>query len=338
MGGPTDQMVSYFVALYTNRELNWGMASALGAILLAATLLLYCVYNKLVGVDRAEAGIGEWPFPPTPRRIERVWYITSTGLCGAVLLFLVAPILAIMPLSFNSVPFFSYPHAGPLVALVSGFLHLPIVGRARCSTRVIIACCHHGLGDGAGHVGSARSQPRTTAPTAALIMSLLISPIVVPVVITVDRHVLLLCRLVNLANTYLGLILAHTALATPFVVITVTATLTGFDHSLTRAAASLGASPALAFRQGHPAADPAGGDLGSAFRLRHFLGRGRGGAVPRRPASSAPCQLQMFAGIREEISPTITAAATLLLVLSIILLTSVELLRRRSARLRGLME
>jgi putative spermidine/putrescine transport system permease protein len=40
------------VALYTNRELNWGMASSLGAILLVATLLLYYVYNKLVGVDR----------------------------------------------------------------------------------------------------------------------------------------------------------------------------------------------------------------------------------------------------------------------------------------------
>jgi putative spermidine/putrescine transport system permease protein len=52
VGGPTDQMVSYFVALYTNRELNWGMASSLGAILLVATLLLYYVYNKLVGVDR----------------------------------------------------------------------------------------------------------------------------------------------------------------------------------------------------------------------------------------------------------------------------------------------
>jgi putative spermidine/putrescine transport system permease protein len=56
VGGPTDQMVSYFVALYTNRELNWGMASALGAILLAATLILYYVYNKIIGVDRIKLG------------------------------------------------------------------------------------------------------------------------------------------------------------------------------------------------------------------------------------------------------------------------------------------
>ena len=56
VGGPTDQMVSYFVALYTNRELNWGMASALGAILLTATLILYYVYNKIIGVDRLKLG------------------------------------------------------------------------------------------------------------------------------------------------------------------------------------------------------------------------------------------------------------------------------------------
>lgn len=52
VGGPTDQMMSYFVALFINREINWGMASALGAVLLVVTLLLYFVYNKLVGIDR----------------------------------------------------------------------------------------------------------------------------------------------------------------------------------------------------------------------------------------------------------------------------------------------
>lgn len=56
VGGPNDQMVSYFIAHYTNEELNWGMASALGAMLLTATLLLYYVYNKLVGVDRFRMG------------------------------------------------------------------------------------------------------------------------------------------------------------------------------------------------------------------------------------------------------------------------------------------
>lgn len=56
VGGPTDQMVSNFVANFTNKQLNWGMASALGAILLIATLFLYFVFNKLVGTDRIKMG------------------------------------------------------------------------------------------------------------------------------------------------------------------------------------------------------------------------------------------------------------------------------------------
>jgi putative spermidine/putrescine transport system permease protein len=56
VGGPNDQMVSYFVAHYTNRELNWGMASALGAGLLAITLVLFFIYNRLIGIDRMKLG------------------------------------------------------------------------------------------------------------------------------------------------------------------------------------------------------------------------------------------------------------------------------------------
>jgi putative spermidine/putrescine transport system permease protein len=56
VGGPNDQMVSYFVAHYTNRELNWSMAAALGAMLLALTMVLFFLYNRLIGVDRMKLG------------------------------------------------------------------------------------------------------------------------------------------------------------------------------------------------------------------------------------------------------------------------------------------
>ncbi|WGD32133.1 ABC transporter permease [Ancylobacter sp. WKF20] len=56
VGGPQDQMVSYFVALYTNKEMNWGQASALGAILLMITLVLYAVFNRVVGIDKVKLG------------------------------------------------------------------------------------------------------------------------------------------------------------------------------------------------------------------------------------------------------------------------------------------
>jgi putative spermidine/putrescine transport system permease protein len=55
LGGPDDQMLSYYVAHYTNVDINWGMACALGALLLAATLVLYAVYRRVV---RAELSLG----------------------------------------------------------------------------------------------------------------------------------------------------------------------------------------------------------------------------------------------------------------------------------------
>ena len=56
VGGPTDQMVSYFIADHTNRSLNWGLASALGGILLAGVLAVYVLYDKLVGIDNMKLG------------------------------------------------------------------------------------------------------------------------------------------------------------------------------------------------------------------------------------------------------------------------------------------
>ncbi len=56
IGGANDQMVSYFVAFFTNQTINWGMASALGAVLLLATLLLFALYARLVGIDRLKLG------------------------------------------------------------------------------------------------------------------------------------------------------------------------------------------------------------------------------------------------------------------------------------------
>lgn len=55
LGSPQEQMVSYFVAFYTNETTNWGMAAALSAVLLGATLVLYVVYNRLVGSPAAGA-------------------------------------------------------------------------------------------------------------------------------------------------------------------------------------------------------------------------------------------------------------------------------------------
>ena len=264
--------------------------------------------------------------------LERIWHYTFLVVCGAVFLFLVAPILAIVPLSFNSEPWFTYPLAGFSFRWYQDFFTSERWQVALFNSAVVAifaTLLSTGLGTLAA-LGLSRGQ----LPLRGLIMSILISPMVVPVVITAIATYFFYA-IVNLVNTYVGIVLAHTALATPFVVITVTATLTGFDHSLTRAATGLGASALYAFRKVTLPIILPGVISGALFAFVTswdevvvvlFLASPEQRTLPR----------QMFSGIREQISPTITAVATLLLVFSIILLTTVELLRRRSGRLRGL--
>ena len=164
-------------------------------------------------------------------------------------------------------------------------------------------------------------------------MGLLISPMIVPIIISAAGMFFFYSK-VGLAQTYPGLILAHTALGIPFVIITVTATLIGFDESLIRASASLGANLMTTWRKVIIPLILPGVISGGLFAFVTsfdeivavlFLSGFEQRTIPR----------QMWAGIREQISPTILAVATLLVLFSIALLTTVELLRRRSERLRG---
>jgi len=118
-------------------------------------------------------------------------------------------------------------------------------------------------------------------------------------------------------------------------VITVTATLSGFDHSLTRAGAMLGADPTTVFFKIIMPLILPGVISGALFAFVTsfdevvvvlFVASVEQQTIPR----------QMWAGIRESISPTILAVATILICISIVLLATVELLRRRSERLRGM--
>jgi len=163
---------------------------------------------------------------------------------------------------------------------------------------------------------------------------LLISPMIVPLIISAAGMYFFYSE-VGLTQTYLGIILAHAALGTPFVVITVTATLTGFDQSLIRAANNLGANDTYTFFKVTMPLIMPGMISGGLFAFITsfdevvavlFLSGFEQRTIPR----------QMWAGIREQISPTILAVATILVIISVMLLATIELLRRRSDRLRGI--
>ena len=174
---------------------------------------------------------------------------------------------------------------------------------------------------------------RRNVPYRTVMMAILISPMIVPLIISACGMFFFYSR-INLQGTYLGVILAHAALGTPFVVITVTATLVGFDRSLIRAANSLGADGVTTFFKIIVPLILPGVISGALFAFITsfdevvvilFVGSFKQRTIP----------WQMFSGIREHISPTILAVATLLVLVSVALLTVLELLRRRSERLRG---
>lgn len=263
---------------------------------------------------------------------ERTWYYTHRVLCAAVLLFLIAPILVIMPLSFNAEPYFSYPMPGLSLRWYEDFFTNDRWMLA-LKTSIIVAAFTTVIATTLGTL-AALGLSRASFPARTSIMSVLISPMIVPVIISA-LGMYFFYTPIGLTNSLPGLTLAHTALATPFVVIVVTATLSGFDHSLARAGASLGADPVRVFRKVILPLILPGVISGALFAFVTsfdevvvvvFLAGPEQRTLPK----------QMFSGIREDISPTITAAASLLILFAIVMLTTIELLRRRSERLRGI--
>ena len=250
--------------------------------------------------------------------VERIWYYLLRLICALVLLFLISPILAIMPLSFNSVPFFTYPMPGLSLQWYADFF-LTDRWQGALRNSIFVASSTTVLATILGTL-AALGLSRSNFPFRTAVMSLLISPIVVPVVITAVGMYFFYAD-VGLLNTYSGLILAHTTLAAPFVVITVTATLIGFDHSLSRAAAGLGAPPITVFFKVILPLILPGMISGALFAFGTSFDEVVVVLFVASPEQRTLPKV-MFSGIREMISPTITAAATVLILVSIGMMTT----------------
>ena len=321
--------------------------------------VLVAVWGFFIGrmVLWLDSGRYRLPLPPYSSSKEVLWFYTFRTICGAIFVFLITPIIILIPLSFNQEPYFSF---------TPGMLALD---PAAFSTRWYWDILQNGMVDpeaitgwwtdlwnnsqwirsvrNSFYIGIFATLVATVLGTIAAIglsssnmpwrrpiMALLISPMIVPLVITASGLTYFFSD-IKLVKTYWGLILAHAVLGTPFVIITVTATLTGFDKSLTRASANMGAGPVRTFFKVQMPLILPGVISGALFAfITSFdevvavlqLADVRQRTIPR----------QMFSGIREQISPTILAVATILVIISIALLTVVELLRRRSERLRGM--
>ena len=279
-----------------------------------------------------------------------LWHYVFRIVCGIIFIFLIMPILVVMPLSFNSQDFFTFtpemlkfePEGYSLKhyrdfftnnewqrSFKNSLLIAPVATLVSVSLGTLAA-----IGLSQSHV-----------PFKRAIMAILISPMIVPLIISATGMFFFYSHVGNFLEDRIGLdknfvgyvkvILAHSVLGIPFVIITVTATLVGFDSSLTRAAASMGANPVKTFFKIQMPLILPGVISGGLFAfitsfdevvVVMFVGSTNQKTLP----------WQMFTGLREQISPTILAVATILVAISIALLITIEMLRRRSERLRGI--
>ncbi|MXW21686.1 MAG: ABC transporter permease [Gammaproteobacteria bacterium] len=265
------------------------------------------------------------------RRMGRYGF---NAFCVAGFIFLLAPILVIVPLSFNAEPYFTFtegmlrldPEAWSLRWYES--IAEDEAWRRALVNSLIIGVAATVLATTLGTL-AALGLASPSMPGRTLFTALLISPMITPIII-VAVGVFFFYSGLGLGQTHAGLILAHAALGAPFVVITVTATLAGFDRTVLRAAASLGAGPMRRFfRIQLPLISPgvfSGGLFAFAASFDEvvvvlFLGGLEQRTIPR----------QMWAGIREQISPAILALAVFLIAFAVVVLLTVEWLRNRSA-------
>jgi len=274
---------------------------------------------------------------PHGTTFDRTWRLVFLCITAAVLCFLMAPLLVIVPLSFNREPYLSFT-SGMLSLEAEAFSfrwYREFLDSERWQTglwnSVTVGLSAAGLSTVLG-TAAAVGLGRLSARKGGPLMGIILSPLIVPVIITAAGLYSVYAR-IGLVDTRLGLVLAHTVLGCPFVVITVSASLSTFDRRLLEAGLSLGASPLRTFLTVTLPLILPGVLSGAVFAFGASFDEIAVALFVSSSPDSYTIPRVMWSGIREQISPAILAAATLLILLSVLLLLAVEWLRRRGRRL-----
>jgi putative spermidine/putrescine transport system permease protein len=264
-----------------------------------------------------------------PFMFFRTGTIATRVIAAAVLIFLAVPILAIVPLSFTSGVELVYPLPGYSIRWYQDFFTRPewlhsIVNSLYIGASATVIATTLGTMAAFGLQGVSQRSRKALLILIAL-------PMVVPVVIEAVAFYFFYAG-IGLAGTAIAMILSHALMGIPFVVVSVRSSLAGLSPDFARAAASLGSRPHRVFmRVVAPLVLP-GIASGALFAfavsmddvvVAMFLSGPDTITLPR----------QMFSGVRENISPTILAAATMLVVLSLLLMVTTTALSARARRL-----
>ncbi len=256
--------------------------------------------------------------------LRLLWWVAALS----VVLFLIAPLVVIVPLSFSEGSFLHFPLPGVGLRWYRAFFASDFWLAALWNSRTI--------GRAATRLATARGtlaavgRWRAAIPGAGVVMAILLLPMVVPSIITAVALTFAYAP-AGLANSHLGLVIAHAALASPFVLVTVGATLSQFDRTLLRAASACGAGPVTAFRRVMLPVILPGVVAGAVFAFATSLDESVVVLFLAGP-SQRTLPRQMFAGLKDTIELTILAAATMLTLLSLVLMVLVRVLSARGAK------
>ena len=328
LGGPGQTMIAMMIQFHLQERLDWGMAAALSVTLLAMTLVVFALFQRAFGIDRlwgGAAGVegadtlaagGEYHRGAAGR--------VMVGLGLLVAAFLIAPIVLVFPMSFSHSPFLVFPPPSYSARWYANLVATPKWGEALANSLVVaaIAVPLATVLGGAAAIGITRIAARWRG----LVEAVLVLPLVVPAIVFAVALYYLFAP-IGLANSLVGLALGHAVLGLPFVVLTVRASLRGFDDNLERAATSLGASWPVMAREillPHLAPGIAAGAMFAFITsfdeviLAIFLTDVRSRTLPKL----------MYEGVAHEIDPTVTAVAALLILASVALFLA-SLLRGR---------
>lgn len=323
MGGPGQRMAAELISHHITEELNWGLAAALAGVLLATVLLSLWLFNRLFGFDKlisGSSGKGSSAVPAMRSPGGRM-AVLAGALCA---LFLLLPILVVVPMSFGTTefPVFPPPHYG-LRWYANFFSDPKWLGALASSLRVggTVTVLATVLGTAAA-LGVHKMRPSRQGWLDAFF----VVPMSVPAIITAVSLYYLVAPLGWVGNS-VAVVLGHTVLAAPYVYITVRAALRSFDPSLELAALSLGASwPAMFRLVMLPALLPSlvGGavfafvtsfdDVVMALFLTSIGNR----TLPKL----------MYEGLASDFDPTVISASCLLIAATALILAANLLLRR----------
>lgn len=346
LGAPSETMVAQLVIQAINELFNLPYAAALSAVLLVAAILIFMLYDKLVGLSslsgetrtRSSSG-GTWSntlliaigrlFSGLRRATDGRRPIMKVYGFGIVAL-LSLPIIVVLPIAFTDSPFLSFPPKGLSLRWFNSFLFSEVWQTSflrSFGVATVTALASTAFGIGAA-LALTRLPSRWTKPFFAF----LLAPLIVPRIVVAVGLFYLFSRL-SLVGTDIGLVIGHTVLAIPYVVVTMAAALKRFDWRLDDAARILGASAMTRLRTIHLPIMI--GSIAAALQMAFiisfdeltiaiFVSGGLKNTLPK----------QMWDDMILQVNPTL-AAVSLVMVVIISLLVALPSLHKRLRMVRS---